>query len=229
MILVEIIQDNQGRYFKDLKKGYYLMVEKIDLLKQLKHLYHPGKDPSVVDVPAMNFLMIDGHGDPNHAIEYQEAMEGLFSLAYTIKFDYKRAEGNDYGVLPAEGLWWVDDMSLFSIEDKSDWYWTMMIAQPDFITQEWVERGRKKALQKKKDCAALEKIRFESYAEGLSVQLMHSGQFAEEGPNIARLHDYIKMQGCELRGKHHEIYLSDFRRTAPEKLKTIIRQPMQAV
>jgi hypothetical protein len=203
------------------------MIEKIDLLKQLKHLYHPGKDPAVVDVPQINFLMIDGLGDPNHSIEYQEALEGLFSLAYTLKFAFKKAEGIDFGVLPLEGLWWVDDMRLFNIEAKSDWYWTMMIAQPDGITSEWVERARTEAIRKKKECSALERIRFESYAEGLSVQLMHTGPFAEEGPNIARLHDFIKLQGCELRGKHHEIYLSDFRRTAPEKLKTVIRQPMQ--
>jgi hypothetical protein len=203
------------------------MTEKIDLLIQLRHLYSPGKDPVVVDVPEMNFLMIDGHGDPNQSAEYQAALEGLFSLSYTLKFAYKKAVGVDYGVMPAEGLWWVEDMRLFSTTDKSSWDWTMMIAQPDFITADWVERSRVDALKKKAN-PALEKIRFETYAEGLSVQLMHKGPFAAEGPNIARLHDYIEQHDCQMNGKHHEIYLSDFRRTAPEKLKTVIRQPMQA-
>jgi hypothetical protein len=203
------------------------MAEKIDLLKQMKPLYSPGKDPVVVDVPEMNFLMIDGHGDPNSSPEYQAALEGLFSLAYTLKFAYKKAEGVDYGVMPAEGLWWVEDMRLFTSHDKSNWDWTMMIAQPDFISAEWVERARSAAV-KKKDLPALSKIRFEAYSEGLSMQLMHIGPFAAEGPNIARIHACIEQQGYELHGKHHEIYLSDFRKATPEKLRTVIRQPMRS-
>jgi hypothetical protein len=203
------------------------MAEKIDLLKQLKQLYSPGKDPVTVDVPEMNFLMIDGHGDPNTAQEYKEALEGLFSLAYTLKFAYKKSEGVDFGVMPAEGLWWVEDMRLFSSADKSNWDWTMMIAQPDFISAEWVERARSAAF-KKKGQAVVKKIRFESFTEGMSVQLMHLGPFAAEAENIARIHAYIAQQGGEPNGKHHEIYLSDFRRTAPEKLRTIIRQPLKS-
>ena len=202
------------------------MAEKIDLLKQMKHLYNPPKDPVAVEVPPLNFLMIDGHGDPNTSTAYQKAVEGLFSLAYTLKFALKKAEGIDFGVLPPEGLWWVEDMSLFSAEDKSSWDWTMMIAQPDFITRDWVERARSEAL-KKKGLPVLEQIRFEGYTEGLCAQLMHIGPYAAEGPNIARLHNFIIQQGCERNGKHHEIYLSDVRRTAPEKLKIVIRQPMK--
>ena len=174
----------------------------------------------------MNFLMIDGHGDPNVTPLYQEAVEGLFSLAYTLKFALKKAGGVDYGVLPAEGLWWVEDMAAFSLEDKAAWEWTMMIAQPEFVTAEWVERARAEAF-KKKGLPALERIRFETNAEGTAAQMMHIGPYADEGPNIARLHAFIAEQGGRLRGKHHEIYLSDVRRTAPEKLRTVIRQPFE--
>lgn len=141
------------------------MPEKIDLLKRWKHLYSPPREPVVVEVPPINFLMIDGQGDPNVTLLYQEAVEGLFSLAYTLKFALKKAGGVDYGVLPAEGLWWVEDMAAFSLEDKAAWEWTMMIAQPEFVTVEWVERARAEAL-KKKGLPALERIRFETYAEG---------------------------------------------------------------
>jgi hypothetical protein len=200
--------------------------EKIDLLKVWKHLYAPTKDPAVVEVPPINYLMIDGHGDPNRAPEYQAAVEALFSLAYTLKFAIKKAEGIDYGVMPLQGLWWVDDMRLFSVDDKSSWDWTMMIAQPEWVTPQWVERSRAEAMKKKK-LPALDKIRFESYLEGQCAQMLHIGPYADEGPNIARLHDFIVQQGRQLSGKHHEIYLSDVRRTAPEKLKTILRQPVK--
>ncbi len=204
------------------------MPEKIDLLKRWKHLYSPPREPVVVEVPPINFLMIDGQGDPNVTLLYQEAVEGLFSLAYTLKFALKKAGGVDYGVLPAEGLWWVEDMAAFSLEDKAAWEWTMMIAQPEFVTVEWVERARAEAL-KKKGLPALERIRFETYAEGTAAQMMHIGPYADEGPNIARLHAFIAEQGGQLRGKHHEIYLSDVRRSAPEKLRTVIRQPFERV
>ncbi|NLG95878.1 MAG: hypothetical protein GX491_00805 [Chloroflexi bacterium] len=201
------------------------MTEKLSLVKELKHLYSPSaKAPALVEVPPLNFLMIDGRGDPNTSPAYQEAIEALYSLSYTLKFAIKKAEGLDYAVGPLEGLWWVPDMREFSVDDKSSWYWTMMIAQPPPVDAAWVERARAEAV-KKKGLPAIEQVRFEVYEEGLAAQIMHIGPFAEEGPNIARLHSFIKEQGCELTGKHHEIYLSDFRRTAPERLKTIIRQP----
>lgn len=202
------------------------MTDKIDLLKQYKSLYSPPKDPVLVEVPPFNYLMIDGHGDPNQSADYQAAVSGLFSMAYTLKFAIKKAEGVDYGVLPAEGLWWVEDMRDFNINDKTSWDWTMMIAQPEFVTVDWVEKARVDAC-KKNDPAVIGRIRFEEYAEGLCAQLMHLGPFANEGPKIARLHEFIHQQGGQLSGKHHEIYLSDFRRTAPEKLRTVIRQPLK--
>ncbi|HVN55315.1 MAG TPA: GyrI-like domain-containing protein [Anaerolineaceae bacterium] len=199
---------------------------RLDWKKDWKALYFPPAAPVTVDVPLLNFLMIDGRGDPNTSPVYQEAVEALFSLSYTLKFAIKKAEGVDYSVLPAEGLWWVEDMSLFTTTDKSGWDWTMMIAQPEPVTAEWVEKARAEAL-KKKGLEAIRRVRFEPFAEGLAAQLTHTGPFAEEGPNVARLHAYIESQGCLLSGKHHEIYLSDFRRTAPERLKTVIRQPMR--
>jgi len=199
-----------------------------------KALYFPPAKPVLVDVPAMNFLMIDGHGDPNNNPQYQAAVETLFSLSYTLKFAIKKAESIEYAVFPLEGLWWVPDMADFSIEHKEEWDWTMMIAQPDAVTTQWVERARNEVLKKKG--AALEatvarvrfeRVRYECYAEGLCAQVMHTGPYATEGPVIAGLHDFIAAQGCVRRGKHHEIYLSDVRRIAPEKLKTVLRQPAE--
>lgn len=200
------------------------MGDKLDWKKAFKGLYYPPPDPVTVDVPTMRFLMLDGHGDPNHSQHYQAVIEALFSLAYTLKFAIKKAEGVDYAVFPAEGLWWVEDMRLFSVTAKSDWDWTMMIAQPEIVTPAWVESARAIAL-KKKALPLIGAVRFETFHEGCCAQLMHTGPFAEEGPNIARLHDFIAAQGGERTGKHHEIYLSDMRRTAPEKLKTVVRQP----
>jgi len=200
------------------------MVEKMDWKKDLKHLYNPPANPVTVDVPPMNYLMLDGHGDPNTSPHYQAVVEALFSLAYTIKFAIKKAGGVEFAVHPAEGLWWVDDMREFDINVKTNWDWTMMIAQPGPVTAEWVAQARKEAL-KKKGLPLLEQVRFETYHEGCSAQLMHTGPFSAEGPNVARLHAYIEAQGGSPSLKHHEIYLSDFRKTAPEKLKTVIRQP----
>ncbi len=201
------------------------MSEKMEWKKDLKGLYIPPANPVTVEVPPMNYLMLDGHGDPNHSAHYQAVIEALFSLAYTIKFAIKKAEGSDYAVFPCEGLWWVDDMRDFSTENKENWDWTMMIAQPSQVTAEWVESSRKEAL-KKKGLALLEQVRFEEYSEGCSAQLMHTGPYSAEGPNIARLHAYIQALGGRTDGlKHHEIYLGDVRKTAPEKLKTVIRQP----
>jgi hypothetical protein len=203
-------------------------MDKIDYKKKLKHLYNSSaKVPSVVEVPDMKFLMIDGEGDPNTSQCFKDAVEALYSTAYTLKFMLKPANllPYDYVVPPLEGLWWMDDMNLFSLENKYMWKWTLMIMQPEFITEEHVANAIKKA-GAKKSLPALPGIRFEKYAEGLSAQIMHIGPFAEEGPTIEKLHRFIQENGYQRNEKHHEIYLSDFRKTAPEKLKTIIRQPM---
>jgi len=200
---------------------------KIDLKKELKHLYNPSaKEVSMVDVPPMNFLMIDGQGDPNTAQAYQEAIEALFSVSYTLKFMIKKgAQALDYGVMPLEGLWWAEDMTRFSVDDKSHWLWTAMIMQPEYIMEALANEAIEQVAKKKKIAAAAQ-LRFENFHEGRSAQILHIGAFSAEKPNVDLIHAAIEAQGCHPSGKHHEIYLSDFRKTAPEKLKTIIRQPM---
>jgi len=201
---------------------------KIDYKKELKHLYGPStKDFVIVDVPKMNFLTINGTGDPNTARSFQEAIEALYGLSYTLKFMIKKSGKEiDYVVMPLEGLWWTDDMSKFSINNKNAWKWTLMIMQPVPITKELVDEGCKE-VKEKKELPALSKVRFKSFEEGLSAQIMHIGPFSAEGPTITKLHSFIAGHGHKLRGKHHEIYLSDFRRTKPDKLKTVLRQPIK--
>lgn len=203
-------------------------MEKLDLKKELKHLYQPSaKEVAQADVPTMNYLMVDGEGDPNTTSIFAEAVVALFAVSYTLKFMVKKGSlAIDYGVMPLEGLWWTDDMSKFSIEDKSNWQWTMMIAQPPFVSNEMVDAAIAE-VKRKKNPTTISKLRFEAFTEGRCAQTLHIGPFSEEGPNIAKVHHFIEASGCKLRGKHHEIYLSDIRRSAPAKWKTIIRQPMQ--
>ncbi len=200
---------------------------KIDYKKELKHLYLPStKKVELVKVPAMRFLMIDGEGDPNTSPAFQEAVEALYSLSYALKFMVKKGTmGIDYGVMPLEGLWWAENMAAFSVEDKTGWQWTLMIMQPDFITSEMVDEAIRQ-VKVKKNPAALPRVRFAPYEEGEAVQTLHIGPFSEEGPTVERVHTFIDEEGLRRLGKHHEIYLSDIRRAAPEKWKTVIRQPV---
>ncbi|WP_332666169.1 GyrI-like domain-containing protein [Aeromicrobium sp.] len=199
---------------------------KVDLKREFDALYTAGREPALVDVPELPFLSIDGHGDPNTAPEYAEAVQAIYQVAYTLKFTLKRAEdGIDYGVMPLEGLWWVPDMTTFSTSDKSDWDWTMMILQPSVVTEPMVEQAKESAASKHPS-AAIARVRLERFEEGEAAQVMHIGPYADEGPTIARLHAFIDQAGLDLSGKHHEIYLGDPRRAAPEKLRTIIRQPV---
>jgi len=198
---------------------------KVDLRKELKHLYAPStKDVVAVEVPKMSFLRIDGMGDPNTSLEYRNAVEALFSLSYAIKFLVKKEKGVDYAVMPLEGLWWMDDMTRFSVETKNEWKWTGMIMQPEYVTEEIISKALEQT--RKKNLPALSKIRFEAFSEGPSAQIMHIGPFSAEGPTIEKIRNFIKKQGYNLSGKHHEIYLSDPRKSAPEKMKTVLRQPM---
>lgn len=203
---------------------------KLDIKKELQQLYKPSiKHASLVDVPKMHFLMVDGKGDPNSAPEFQDAVEALYSLSYTLKFMVKKGPSLiDYKVMPLEGLWWTDDMSAFSVERKEDWYWTLMIMQPEFVTDNLFTEALLQ-VQKKKSLPALPGVRLESYLEGLSAQIMHSGPFSDEGPTVARLHEFIKDEGYEPAGKHHEIYLGDPRKASPDKMKTVIRQPVRVI
>ncbi|MGE5140419.1 MAG: GyrI-like domain-containing protein [Rudaea sp.] len=201
-------------------------VKKLDLKKEMRELWNPPKMPVLVRVPPLNFLMIDGKGDPNTAPEYRDAIQALYTVAYTVKFTLKKSKrAIDYIVPPLEGLWWMEDMALFSGENKDDWLWTAMIMQPPAVTTALVEKAVREA-GRKKELPALARLRLECFDEGLAAQIMYTGPFADEKPTIEKLHGFIAEQGYRRSGKHHEIYLSDFRRTAPDKLRTIIRQPM---
>ena len=203
------------------------MSKALDFKRELKHLYRPtAKEFVVVDVPPMNFLMIDGHGDPNTAKEYKDAVEALYAVAYGLKFLSKNELGRDYVVPPMEGLWWTADMEQFSADDKSAWDWTMMIMQPEWVTPKMFEETLREVAEKKR-LPALSELRLEARQEGLAVQIMHIGPYDAEAPTIARMHAFIHENGFELAGTHHEIYLGDPRRVAPEKLKTVLRQPVQ--
>jgi hypothetical protein len=205
-------------------------VPKIDLKKDLKHLYQPSaRDVVLVDVPAFRFLMIDGAGDPNTSPLYAQAVEALFSVSYTAKFIVKKGPaGIDYAVMPLEGLWWSDDMASFVNNDRAKWQWTMMIHQPSFV-DEAVLYAAMAEVRRKKGLDAVDALRLEWFTEGPCAQVLHVGPFTEEGPTIQRVHDVIESRGS-LAGKHHEIYLSDIRRADASRWKTIVRQPMaQAV
>lgn len=202
------------------------MSTKIDLKKELKLLYNPSAtEVSTVDVPEMNFLMINGEGAPSSP-QYMQSIEALFTVSYTLKFMIKKAQGVDYGVMPLEGLWWMDNMAEFSTERKDEWKWTSMIMQPKYVEAADVKAAIEQA-RKKKDLQAIDKIKFEAFKEGLAAQIFYTGSYSEEGPTIAKIHDYIHKTGHELNGKHHEIYLNNAAKVAPEKLKTVLRQPMK--
>ncbi|UCC67131.1 MAG: GyrI-like domain-containing protein [Armatimonadota bacterium] len=202
-------------------------MKKLELKRQLKHLYRPSsKQPVLVDVPAMNFLMADGAGDPDTAADFQEAVEALYSVSYTLKFAAKMGPlATDYPVMALEGLWWADDMREFTVENRAAWQWTLMIMQPDIVTEAMFVSARAQ-VESKKNPPALRKLRFERFHEGLSAQIMHIGPYSGERPAVEKLQRFIRESGCELRGKHHEIYLSDPRRAKPENLRTVIRQPV---
>jgi hypothetical protein len=182
----------------------------------------------LVEVPAIQFLMLDGRGDPNTSAAYRDAIEALYALSYGLKFALKKDAGFEYRVGPLEGLWWAEDMTTFSVGRKADWSWTMMVAQPDVVTPERFAAVRV-AAERKKALPALPMVRLERFEEGLCAQLLHVGPFSAEGPTIERLHTFIREHGYHFDGrqqKHHEIYLSDIRRAAVAKWRTIIRQPI---
>jgi hypothetical protein len=200
-------------------------MNKIDYKKELKHLYNVSANKiEFVEVPELQYLMIDGKGNPNDSIEFQNSVEALYGLAYTLKFMSKVENNFDYTVMPLEGLWWSDDLNNFATNNKDEWLWTLMIMTPKIINENNLEIAKQKILEKK-EVRNLDLVRLESYAEGKSAQLLHIGPYSEEYINIMKIHKVIEDSGFSLTKKHHEIYLSDPRRTAPDKLKTILRQP----
>ncbi|MGW5052722.1 GyrI-like domain-containing protein [Actinokineospora sp. NPDC004072] len=202
-------------------------VEKYDIKKARKALYAPpSRDFAVVDVPPIQYLAVDGRGDPNTAPAYAAAVEALYGVAYTLKFAGK-AQGRDFVVGPLEGLWRADDPSVFTKRSKDAWEWTMLISQPPWITEDMV-RNAVDSVARKKSLPALAEVRLLTLTEGTSVQILHIGPFDDEAPTLDRLHhDYLPAHGLTFNGDHHEIYLSDPRRTPPAKRRTILRQPVR--
>lgn len=199
---------------------------KLDFKKIHKELYKANTDPVLVDVPVLNYVMIDGYGDPNTTVKFTEAVEALYGFSFTLKMTQKQEDpSKDWVVMPLEGLWWSDDMADFTRMAKEKWQWTLMILQPDFISPEMMTPIKEK-LKKKKINPSVDDLRFGVLHEGLSLQILHIGPYTSEGPTIEKLHRFACDNGYFLHDKHHEIYLSDPRRTAPERLKTIIRQPI---
>ena len=201
-------------------------MDKIDLKKTLSAYWKaPAGKFVVIDVPRLNFLMVDGQGNPNTSLEYEAALSALYATSYTLKFASK-AEGRDYVVPPLQGLWWADDMSDFVAGRKHRWRWTMMLMLPDWIDEPAVAAAFEAVRTKSGPVPTT--LRFEPFAEGRSVQTLHVGPYDGEAPTIRRMHaEFLPEQGLTENGKHHEIYLSDPRRTAPGKLKTILRQPVR--
>ena len=181
----------------------------------------------IVTVPPLQYLAIDGADDPNTSDAYREALEALYPLAYATKFLSKRELDRDYVVMPLEAQWWADDMDSFTSQrDKSQWSWTLLNLLPDWITPEHLATARS-TVESKGAPSALSSVRLLTLDEGLCAQTLHIGSYDDEAPVLAELHDdFIPGHGMRMSGLHHEIYLSDPRRVAPEKLRTILRQPI---
>ncbi|NUS14713.1 MAG: hypothetical protein HOY69_25505 [Streptomyces sp.] len=199
-----------------------------DVKRERKEFYAPKNTAwAVVDVPAQQFIAADGTGNPNTAPAYADAVQALYAVAYTLKFAAKRTEGGDFVVAPLEGLWWADRPEAFTSGAKDDWSWTMLISMPSWITAETIEEARQTALAKKK-LPAVSRVRHLTLHEGLSAQVLHIGSYDDEAPVLHELHHtWLAANGLRPTGLHHEVYLSDPRRTAPEKLRTVLRQPVE--
>ncbi len=203
-------------------------MNKYDIKKAHRGLYAPSaKDFVLVDVPDQLFIAIDGRGDPNTSAAYAAAVEALYAVAYTIKFASKSALEQDFVVGPLEGLWRAPELNAFVTGDKANWEWTMLIAQPGWITNTLIDEGIAAAAEKK-ELAAISQLHPRTLSEGTSLQILHIGSYDDEAPTLARLHDeYMPQHGLSFNGDHHEIYLSDVRKTATAKLRTVLRQPVR--
>ncbi|MEN3749856.1 GyrI-like domain-containing protein [Sphingomonas sp. HF-S3] len=204
-------------------------MDKLDLKKQLRALFAPSsRDFSDIDVPILTFVKVDGAGDPNTAPAYRTAIEWLYGVSYAMKFAAKARLGRDYVVPPLEALWWSDDPGSFVRREKDRWRWTVMIMAPDFVTPAMFEDAAAKTSRKRADRPST--LRFEPLAEGRALQILHIGSYDDEGPTLSRLHEEVMPAlGVTFSGPHHEIYLSDPRRTDPARLRTILRQPVRAL
>lgn len=194
--------------------------------RTFKAVYAAGQDPELVSVPDLQYLMIDGQGDPATSADFQAATQTLYPVAYALKFRLK-ARGLDCKVMPLEGLWWMGEHTAWDASQRADWRWTLMIAVPDEVAPEDLEEAIAALRGKKPQLPSLAKLRFEVLHEGQAAQIMHLGPYAEEGPTLERLHGFIRAHGWQFAGKHHEIYLGDPRKSAGEALRTILRQPVR--
>ena len=203
-----------------------MTADKVDFRRTID-AYRARSRFELVEVPDLQYLAVDGDGDPNTPV-FTEAVEALYPVAYTLKFASKQDLGRDYVVMPLEGLWWADDMETFTAaRDKSRWRWTLMIMVPDWIDQGLVRSAVEKVASKKPP-ARLDDVRLETLSEGLCVQVLHVGSYDDEADVLRRLHEeFVPENGLTMTGRHHEIYLNDRRRVAPEKLRTILRQPVR--
>lgn len=206
------------------------MSRKVDVKKTLDSYRAKHGQFRLVNVPSMQYLMVDGSGDPNTAPEYMQAIETLYPVSYTLKFASKHDLDRDYVVPPLEGLWWADDMTAFTTaRDKSQWHWTMMMLVPKWLESAMVDDAVATVGAKQQPPPRLADVRLETLDEGQCVQTLHLGPYDDEGPVLAQLHtEFLPRHGLRPTGKHHEIYFSDPRRTAPEKLRTLLRQPVEA-
>ena len=204
------------------------MPEKVDLSKELKAVYRASsKVPALITVPRLKYLMIDGAGYPETSPDFHPAMEALFSIAYTIKFMFKKGPQQlDFKIMPLEGIWWMKDDAQWDMKRPDDWRWRLASAVPDFVDAAAL-REAKKQIKKKKDLPSADKLRLKSWKEGDAVQMMHIGPYDKEQAAIDSILAFTADNGYAVNGRHHEIYFSDPRRVAPEKLKTIIRFPVK--
>jgi len=203
-------------------------VKKADLWVEHKEVYRPSaREPELVKAPPLACLAVEGAGDPNTSADFRNAIGALYGIAYTAKFTLKKARGLDFRVMPLSGLFHADDPSVFLEGHKDRWEWTLMIAVPGFVTAADVAKARDQAAKRENASPALGLVSRRIFKEGLCAQILHRGPYAAEKPTIEKLHAFIREQGLRFGGSHHEIYVSDPNRTAPDKLKTIIRQPVR--
>jgi len=201
-------------------------VPKIDYRRELGDLYTARERPVLVDAPELGFLMIDGHGDPDGSATFKEGVEALYAVAYALKFRMRSMpDGIDAAIMPLEGLWWIPDARVWDFGDKADWDWTLMVAEPDLVTPALAAETIQTVRARRKP-AAIDRVRLESLEEGRGAQVLHRGPFSAERPTLQLLYDFIRVEGFMPVGKHHEIYLTDPQRTTPDRMRTIIRQPV---
>ena len=202
-------------------------MEKLDLKKELKHLYSTKTKPEIINVPELNYLRYKGRGEPG-GIAYMESINALYAISYTLKFKIKKEKFVDYPVMPLEGLWWWDTPGIVNLDEappRETWNWISLILTPKIVTTDMLEKVNTEVAQKKGDY--VKKVELKVLNDGICVQILHIGPYSEENRSQKILSEYIKKEGYSLRGHHHEVYLNNPQRTAPNKIKTLLRHPVE--